>query len=329
MPEELYPDLYRIKIPLPGSPLKYLNSYAIRGGEGDRNLLVDTGLNREECKTAMLDGLAEIGMDLEQTDIFITHLHADHFGLLSALVTPSTRIHFNRPDTELIENWQGFEPMIRYAAVNGFPEPMLRDALHQHPGFKYGAKWVPALNIINDGDHLEIGRYNFTCIQTPGHTDGHTCLYEPRHKFLIAGDHILDDITPNIQCWSDDGDPLRSYIESLDKIYDLDVARVLPGHRRIFENFRGRIDELKRHHAVRIDEIRDILTQKSPRNAYEVASQMTWDIEADSWEDFPVAQKWFATGEALSHLRFLERRKQIRRVLTDPVVAFKIGDSRF
>jgi glyoxylase-like metal-dependent hydrolase (beta-lactamase superfamily II) len=326
MPEELYPDLYRIKIPLPGSPLKYLNSYAIRGGDGERNLLVDTGLNREECKTAMLDGLAEIEMDLEKTDIFITHLHADHFGLLSELVTPSTRIHFNRPDTELIENWQGFEPMIRYAAVNGFPEAMLRDALHQHPGFKYGSQWIPALNIINDGDRLDVRQYNFTCIQTPGHTNGHTCLYESRHKFLIAGDHILDDITPNIQCWSDDGDPLRSYIESLDKIYDLDVERVLPGHRRIFENFRGRIDELKRHHTVRLDEIRDILAQQSPLSAYAAASRMTWDIEADSWENFPVAQKWFATGEALSHLRYLERRQQIRRTATDPVVTFSPAD---
>jgi glyoxylase-like metal-dependent hydrolase (beta-lactamase superfamily II) len=316
MPEELYPDLFRIKIPLPGSPLKYLNSYAIRGKNGGRNLLVDTGLNREECKTAMLNGLAEIEMNLEDTDIFITHLHADHFGLLSELVKPATRIHFNRPDTELIENWQGFEPMIHYAAVNGFPEAMLRDALHQHPGFKYGTRWVPALNIINDGDLLEIGQYRFTCIQTPGHTAGHTCLYEPENRFIIAGDHVLDDITPNIQCWSDDGDPLSSYLESLDKIYDLDVDRVLPGHRRIFENFQGRIDELKRHHAVRIEEIIDILAHQSSLNAFEVASLMTWDIEANSWDDFPVAQKWFATGEALSHLRFLERRQQIQRVAT-------------
>jgi hypothetical protein len=49
---------------------------------------------------------------------------------------------------------------------------------------------------------------------------------------------------------------------------------------------------------------------------------MTWDIEADSWEKFPVAQKWFATGEAISHLRYLERRNKIRRVSEDPVITF-------
>ncbi len=36
-----------------------------------------------------------------------------------------------------------------------------------------------------------------------------------------------------------------------------------------------------------------------------VASKMHWDIRAKSWEDFPNPQKWFATGEAMSHLEHL------------------------
>jgi hypothetical protein len=27
---------------------------------------------------------------------------------------------------------------------------------------------------------------------------------------------------------------------------------------------------------------------------------------ASGWDEFPVAQQWFATGEALAHLRYLE-----------------------
>ncbi len=324
MPEEIYKNLYRIEIPLPDSPLLYLNSYIIKGGE--RNLIVDTGLNRDECKKAMMDGLSSLHVDLNSMDIFITHLHADHFGLISELATPKTRIYFNRPDTEIIENWQGFEPMIQYAAQNGFPEDILRSALHQHPGFKYGSKWLPALSILNDGDLLNIGDYRFTCIQPPGHTRGHTCLYEPQKRFLIAGDHLLDDITPNIQCWWEDDDPLADYIKSLDKIYDLNVDQVLPGHRRLFGYFRQRIDALKSHHEARLVEVMKILDRKSPQNAFEIASQMTWDIEADSWEDFPVAQKWFATGEAISHLRCLENQKKIFRADKTPVIRFAPGD---
>jgi glyoxylase-like metal-dependent hydrolase (beta-lactamase superfamily II) len=321
MTEELYPGLYRIHIPLPESPLKYLNSYVIKGKE--RNLIIDTGLNRDVCKKAMMEGLDELGISLDSVDLFITHLHADHFGLVSQLAQENTQIYFNRPDSELIENWQGFEPMIKYGGQSGFPEDLLRNALSQHPGFKYGTGWMPSLSLIADGQKLSVGDYTFTCIQTPGHTNGHTCLYEAEKKIFIAGDHILYDITPNIQCWSDEGDPLGSYMASLDKVRGLEVSQALPGHRNLFTCFKERIDELKEHHSRRLEEVIEILQKKSPQNAFEVASQMTWDLKAKSWEDFPLAQKWFATGEAISHLRYLEKRNRIRRAENQPVILYE------
>ena len=321
MVEALYPGLYRIKIPLPGSPLKYLNSYVITGS--GKSLVVDTGLNRDECKTAMLEGLAEIGVPLESADIFITHLHADHFGLVTTLATDTTKIYFNRPDGEIIENWQGFEPMVKYAAKHGFPENTLRQALEQHPGYRHGTDWMPALFMIDDGETITYGDYTLTCIQTPGHTPGHTCLYNEKNGFLIAGDHLLEDITPNIQCWSDDHDPLKSYMESLDKIRDLPVRQVLPGHRRVFSNYRERIDTLRNHHVKRLEEVEAILREEGvPMSAYGVASRMAWDIEAENWEAFPVAQKWFATGEAISHLRLLENAGRIAVISGEPVVTY-------
>jgi hypothetical protein len=38
---------------------------------------------------------------------------------------------------------------------------------------------------------------------------------------------------------------------------------------------------------------------------------MTWDIKAASWDHFPVAQRWFATGEAISHIRYLEEEGKL------------------
>ena len=322
MPEELYPGLYRNKIPLPKSPLKYLNSYVVKGDE--RNLVIDTGLNRDVCKEAMMEGLAELDISLESVDLFITHLHADHFGLVSEMATANTRIYFNKPDSEMIENWQGFDPMIRYGGKHGFPESALRDALDQHPGFKYGTGWMPGLSLISDGDTLTYGPYEFACVQTPGHTQGHTCLYNAKHRFLIAGDHILYDITPNIQCWNEDTDPLKAYMESLDKVYQLPVDRVLPGHRNLFDNYQDRIDELKNHHIDRLEEILGILADSAQAlSAYQVASRMHWDISAKDWEAFPVAQKWFATGEAIAHLRLLENEGRIHREQADPVILFR------
>jgi glyoxylase-like metal-dependent hydrolase (beta-lactamase superfamily II) len=312
MCDEILPGLFRLKIPLPDSPLKYLNSYVIKGDR--KSLIIDTGLNRTECLEAMRTGLETIGVDLEAADIFITHLHADHFGLVTKLATDTSQVYFSRPEKELIESWEGFGAMIAYAGQNGFPEEELQAALDKHPGAKYGSEWIPEMKLLEDEDEICVGNYNFRCVATPGHTMGHICLYEADKKILVAGDHILIDITPNIQCWSDVQNPLKHYLRSLEKVYDLKIDLTLPGHRRLINNHQARIDELKRHHSDRLAEVLSIL-EKGAANAYQVASRMTWDIDSESWDAFPVAQKWFATGEAISHLRYLEEDGKLLRKL--------------
>jgi len=44
-----------------------------------------------------------------------------------------------------------------------------------------------------------------------------------------------------------------------------------------------------------------------------VAGRMTWDMTYGSWDDFPVVQQWFATGEALAHLKYLEDKGLVVR----------------
>jgi glyoxylase-like metal-dependent hydrolase (beta-lactamase superfamily II) len=93
--------------------------------------------------------------------------------------------------------------------------------------------------------------------------------------------NILNDITPTLQLWSDDRNPLKEYLTSLEKVYELDIALVLPGHRGIFMNCKERIQELKHHHEKRVEEILSIL-DKGNKTAFQVASQMHWEIIYDS-----------------------------------------------
>ncbi len=322
MVEELRRDLFCIKVPLPGSPLKYLNSYVVR--TPDRNLIIDTGFNHQICFKAMKDGLNKLGIDLKSTDIFVTHFHADHFSLVPKLITPTTNIYFNRPEAELLENWQGFDEMLENAYHHGFPKKNLKTVLEAHPGSKFGVDWAPEANILSQGRELVYGDYTFTCIETPGHTLGHICLYEEARQIFVSGDHVLIDITPNIQCWSNHDNPLKSYMESLEKICNIETDIVLPGHRRRFSDLGSRAQELIAHHEDRLNEIRNILDQ-GPKTAYETAGKIAWDIKAPSWEDFPIAQKWFATGEALSHLRFLEERGEMGRKFNGNHVLFELA----
>jgi glyoxylase-like metal-dependent hydrolase (beta-lactamase superfamily II) len=320
--KEILPSLYRIKVPLLESPLKATNSYVIKGAE--RSLIIDTGWNREDCMTALVSGLKECGVDLRRADFFITHAHADHFGLASALAKDEARIYLSQADATDINAADApgyWEREASFARMRGFPEEELKKAFASHPGRRYRSEGYINFSILKGGDTISIGNYLFECIETPGHTEGHICLYEPSKKIFICGDHMLIDITPNILLLSDARNSLREYLVSLDKVYDLDVELVLPGHRSIFKDQKKRIRELKQHHQIRLKEVISIL-RKGKQNVFQIASQMTWDIGYKSWDLFPPAQKWFAFGEAMAHLKYLEAKGEVRREMEEQGIVF-------
>jgi len=324
MIEELFPNLYRLVVPIPQNPLKELNSYVIKG---ERNLIIDTGMNRPECSSVMEKGLKELGVDLTKTDFFITHLHADHSGLVGVLKREGSAVYCTKADADIINADDSIWEIMRYfVKMGGFPEEEFNNAILKHPGFKYRARDYVNFTLLSDGDTISVGDYLFRCLETPGHTRGHICLYEADKKIFISGDHILGDITPNISLWLDDEDPLADYIESLDRVYGLEIDYVLPGHRTILQNCRERIDQLKVHHQTRANEVLVMLAGGS-KNAYQVASQMTWDMSYDSFEQFPIAQKWFASGEALAHLKYLEGKNKVKRVITgENIILFALQE---
>jgi glyoxylase-like metal-dependent hydrolase (beta-lactamase superfamily II) len=323
MIEQILPRLYRVPVPLLGNPLKEINSYVLTSDQ--RNLIVDTGMNRPECREVLESALDEIGVDLERTDFVATHLHADHQGLISTLLRGGSRAFMGEADVQSMaashDLWSRRSPMGEYAARSGFPADELEASLQNHPGFKYGPESLVDFLALKEGEVLEVGAYTLETVSTPGHTYGHVCLYEPRKKILFSGDHVLGDITPNIQAWSDEQDPLELYMQSLGKVDSLDVELCLPGHRSLIEDFGRRTRELIEHHRVRANEVLSILGAGG-RNAYETASQMSWDIRARSWEDFPIMQRWFATGEAIAHLRYLEGKGLVQRRTVDGEIVY-------
>ncbi len=325
MIEEVLTNIYRIEVPVPQNPLRAVNCYLVKAP--GQFLLIDSGMNRQECLDELQSSLRKLGVDLNKTDFFITHWHADHSGMVATLATDTSSIYFNEPEAS------GVTPPIRninlreneaLARLSDFPEDEVEKATSAHPAYRYGLKGDIAFSILQDGDTLTIGDYSFRCIKTPGHSPGHLCLYEPKWKVLVSGDHILIDITPNIAIWSNMANPLRQYLASLDRVYALDVALVLPGHRALFTDCRARIQQLKEHHEARADEIISIL-EKGGQTAYQIAAQMHWDIGYKSWHQFPVLQKWFATGEAISHLKYLEEKELVHSEVSGRKMVFSLN----
>lgn len=321
MINEIARNLFCVGLPLPQNPLKSINAYVIKGK--NRNLIIDTGMNRPECREVLFPALNEMRVDMEKTDLFITHLHADHFGLSGDLAVDGSKCYMSSLETAIVKGEKRWDDYLSFFSDNGFPVDALKESISRHPGVIFGPSRLVEITPVEDGQMIEAGEYSLQCIETPGHSPGHMCLYEAGKKILFSGDHILFDITPNISYWPQMKDSLRSYLASLDKVSNLDVSLVLPGHRSSWHNHVERIEALKKHHRSRLDEAITAL-QDGDMTAYEVAPYITWKIEYSDWEQFPIAQKFFAIGETVAHLQYLENDGVVRSYREDGQIYYSL-----
>ena len=320
--EEVLSNIFRIPVPLPGNPLKELNSYLIRDPE--RCILIDTGFRFPACREALMEGLDELGVSPGDVDIFLTHLHADHSGLSSEIAGNSRKILLSETEAIMMRNlpleggtWTG-KWTDRWAGnrardiLAGMPSNIIGEMMAHNPAIMFAPPGGDRYTGVKDGEVIEAGGYSLRCILTPGHTPGHMCLWDERSGTMFTGDHVLFDITPNITAWISVEDSLGDYLESLRAIKEYPVISALPGHRKTGD-FHARIDELFRHHEARLAEVVGITRSEPGLTAYEIAGKMRWKIRANDWEEFPATQKIFAVGECLSHLDYLRLRGKINR----------------
>lgn len=313
MAEKLAESLWRLDIPLAGNPLKNLNSYLITG---ERSLLIDTGFRQEACREAMERQLRQIGVDRERMDIFLTHLHNDHTGLSTDLLRPGCRMYIGAADGARMAAgrdtayWRAVDAAY---LRDGFSEEEMAVLWDSNPAKNAGPLPYADHILLRGGDTLSYGGYTLHCLETPGHTPGHMCLYERERRWLFSGDHVLFHITPNICRWEGVADSLGDYLKSLQAMRDLPAELVLPAHREETGDLRGRILELEAHHARRVADALAAVRREPGLTAYAVAGRMAWSIRCRSWAEFPLTQKFFAVGEALAHLDYLEVRGQVER----------------
>lgn len=97
---KVYENIYSVEVTLPNNPLKAINSYVIKDGE--RALIIDTGFNMKECRDDLLNALKELEVDISNTELFITHLHADHSGLASMFQDAGVKVYAGEIDGRLI-----------------------------------------------------------------------------------------------------------------------------------------------------------------------------------------------------------------------------------
>lgn len=323
---QVYKNIYLKELPLPNNPLKALNLYIIKGK--NKSMIIDTGFNRDDTKDEIIQVFDELDIRFEDTILYLTHYHSDHAGLAHFFQEKGSTIYVSKVDGDMINNSMNkydtvWINAIKNAKLQGLQEDNLD--LENHPGFKYRPKEFINYKVAVFGEHIQIDDYDFEIIDLSGHTPGITGLYEKNHKILFCGDHILGKITPNITFWGFEyGDSLGDYFKNLDKVYDMDITHLFSSHRFLIKDHRQRIDELKKHHQKRLDEIMQIIEKNGKSTVCNIAKNMHWDIKAKNWEDFPKSQKWFATGEAHSHLEHLRYTGKLKMEKIQDVLYYYI-----
>ncbi|MEM1174422.1 MAG: MBL fold metallo-hydrolase [Pseudomonadota bacterium] len=125
--------------------------------------------------------------------IFVTHTHPDH--------SPGAAVLAKQTGAELI----------------GMPPPATS---HQDQSFE--PDWQ-----LDDGHSLETTEFELVAVHTPGHASNHVCYHHLESNWLITGDHVIDGSTVVIN--PPDGN-MRDYIRSLERVLELGVDAILPGH---------------------------------------------------------------------------------------------------
>lgn len=309
--KELEPGIFTFEIPLPDNPLKWLNCYVIKGGASERNLLIDSGFHRPECWEALFAGMRELSLRPENTDVLFTHLHSDHTGNGYELSQRGYRILMGKTDYLRLFDVHAASWELRARRL-GVPSALLDAVVYHNPGLLYASQPFPATP-LDDGAQLSYGGRRLSCLAVPGHTPGNLCLYDAENQILFSGDHILFDITPNIVSWLGFPDALGAYLDSLARMKAYPVRLALPAHRTGGSlSVEERIAALQEHHRQRLDEVFDAAKRFPGVSAFALAGHISWHIHADSWDDFPPGQKWFAAGETQAHLEYLQYRDFLR-----------------
>ena len=84
---------------------------------------------------------------------------------------------------------------------------------------------------LKEGMVLDTGEWKLEVMETPGHSQGSLCLYEPRAKVLFSGDTVFPD--GNIGRTDMYGGSTPDLVASIERLTGLDVEIMYPGHMEI------------------------------------------------------------------------------------------------
>lgn len=174
----------------------------------EKTALVDTGAGMDDrIHRRVMDEIGSGKIDL----IINTHGHADHCGGNDYFKDATVLAHAK----EAKEMGEG--------------------GLHGTWYMRGMKASVKVDTLLEEGELIELGRYNLRVLHTPGHTSGSICLLEEEVKALFSGDTLFPGGSfGRVDFGGDRGE----MIASLKRLSNLDFDLLLPGHGNIIRGGR-------------------------------------------------------------------------------------------
>ena len=329
---EIIPGIYQLRLPMGDFPPGYVNTYLVQGDKG--YLIIDSGWAIDEVFDSLKKQLDEIGINVKDiTQIVLTHSHTDHSGQAGRLRHLSqAKIYLHKLEVDNIkarftcaDNFGGdnfLQHTDELLRTHGVPASELAEP---HPTFP-DIRSLPFPDItLKGGETISAGAFHFQVLWTPGHSPGHISLYEPTHKLLFSGDHIMPTIVTNTGLHlQQSSNPLGDYLNSLNEIRRLEVKLVLPGHEHPFTNLPQRIGELIQRHKQKNREILEAIANGKPKTAFEISLAVSWSADASraGWHDLSLWDKRFAVLETVAHLESMRPDGEVDRFFKNDTIHY-------
>ena len=310
MVEKIADNFYMITLPMPFR-LGHVHVFALI--HNDKVALFDTGVNTPEAFTKLEGSLKTIDKKIRDIDrIYITHFHTDHCGIAGRIKEISgASIFMSETDGRRIYNDQekglDINQLKSFYRDQGLAQQFIDALVDLLNSFRKATIPFRSDQIIADYECLTVGDKNFEVIPVPGHTSGQVCFYFRKEKILLSGDHILPHITPNLSPdpYNNGFRPLKNFLDSLQRVKELPVVMVYPGHGQPFTDLKGRVKEIMEHHHER-----KMLVLASVKGGPKTTYQVSLDIFG---ENLPEFDQFLAVNETYAHLIELKEEGLIKQ----------------
>ncbi|MCO6450145.1 MAG: MBL fold metallo-hydrolase [Caldilineales bacterium] len=316
-------DLWQLTLPTPFA-VGDVHAYVLLG---DSLTLFDAGLYTASNIRALDEALDETGIlssDLAQ--IIVSHGHIDHFGQAKRLHNAShAAVLAHENAVAKIADLDSYARRAidwarGFAAETGLPAELFPQIERFYAAIPRMAESVWAETILREGDIIAAGSSEWHVIFCPGHSGDLICLYDPKRQWLLGSDHLLAHVSSNALVEPpmpglERRRPLIDYWRSLERLCDLEIELVLPGHGEVVTDHRALISERRQRRVRRLGSITDCLQGDA---------QTVWEIVRSLFPRLGEADIFLGLSEVVGHLDILQEQGRVYVLADDLPLRYAI-----